>query len=239
MRGSMMLRGAITIALGLLLAGSQAAWPQGAAKLQRVVIRPTDVLTIRVFWHPHWTSDTPIMEIFLKDPNAHGFILTGERGNVLESYHRMLEIAERLKSQPFTLLIDQQDETTEHNHPFFVAGAYSKKMYRIHGFYPPGYAASGPVASPSAGGQPESTELIPVQPVLPPPPGGQPSANHPSDEGTRGPMMHRAPGPEAVGYCCVQGQLIELPAEGCQIEKGKFFADPETARAQCRPGGSR
>jgi hypothetical protein len=118
----------------------------------------------------------------------------------------MQELAILFKKQKFTVLYDPNGYVTETNHPFFVKGNYSKKMYNIMGFYGLGF--------PEGGG--------------PPPP--NPPMKHQPMQG------HAIPGPpltDQVGFCCLHGNVVEAPARACQVEGGTFFRDAETAHRQC------
>jgi hypothetical protein len=190
----------------LLLMASNSVLAQ-KVYLQREFIRPDQILTIRMYYHPNLTPPQPVMEIFLKDPNKPGFILKGESGKVLESFHDMQELAILLRKQSFVLLFDWGGFVTETNHPFFVKTNYSKKMYNIMGFYGIGYPAAGGPPSPNT-----PPKNVPMQGhVIPGPP--------PSDQ---------------IGFCCLHGKVVEAPARACQMEGGAFFRDPDSAHRNCK-----
>jgi hypothetical protein len=149
------------------------------------------------------------MEIFLKDPKQPGFIINGEPGKVLESFHRMQQLAIMLKKQPFTLIYNPvHGYVTETNHPYLVKKKnYSKKMHIILGFYGIGFPAHGPVPTDMQHG---TLKRNPVQPI----PGRIP--------------------PGQMGFCCVRGRVIEAPAHACQAEHGAFFHDAEQAHRHCK-----
>lgn len=219
---------AAPIATLLLLVASDLALAQ-PMNVTRVQIIPNQVLTIRMYYHPNLKPPQPVMDIFLKDPNRPVFRLDGGTGNIVETFRHMQELAILFKKQTFTLIVDDSGHRTQTVHPYFDNTTnYSRKMKNIIGFYGIGYPNQGPVPS---GGQPGTTKMIPAQPIplrtdeLPP---GEPMRER---------MMHESPPQEQMGFCCVNGEVIKVPANACKMERGTFFRDSETAHQRCRQAG--
>ena len=201
---------AVTVVTLLLLLVSNIAVAQPLI-LDRIWVDPGQVQTIRIFYNPNLSPPHAVMEIFLKDQSRPGYILRGEDGKILESFHYMQELAAQFKKQRVVLLIEHKGGyLTETNPPFFnkVPG-YSKRMYNIVGFYGYGFSTHG--------GPPPATIPVPgkLTPEPPPPPEGD------------------------AGFCCLHGNVVEAPARACQIEGGVFFRDAAAAQRHCQGGNRR
>jgi len=200
------------IAALLILTASDLALAQ-SMKVKRQYIQPNQILTIRMYYHPSLTPPQAVMDIFLKDPKQPVFRLNGDNGNIVETFRYMQELALMFKKQSFTLIFDASGHRTQTVHPYFTPGNFSRKMYNIVGFYGIGYPAHGPVPS----GEQPSTNMVPAQPI---------------------PMMHDQPPPdEQMGFCCLHGEVVEAPAHECEMERGAFFRDLESANMHCQTKG--
>jgi len=48
------------------------------------------------------------------------------------------------------------------------------------------------------------------------------------------PVRLNGQGPkEPVGWCCINFNLFQLPAQQCRVRKGVYYPDVETARSRC------
>ena len=219
---------AISIAMLMFLAISDLAFAQ-PFRWERHQIDPTQILTIRIYFHPDLTPHHPVMDIHLKDPNQPVFRLNGDDGNIVEQFRHMQELAMLFKKQRVTLIYDSSGYRTMDIHPFARHMKYSRKMYNIIGFYGIGFPAGGPV--PSAG-QSGSPKMMPAQSIPRP-------ASPPPAEPERERMMHEPPPQEQIGFCCLHGNVVEAPVHACDMEGGEFFPEFELAHQRCRRDGMR
>jgi hypothetical protein len=173
---------ATSIAALLLLVASDLALAQ-TIKLDRKQIQSNDIQTIRVYTH-HVNPPLPIMEIFLKDQNQPGFILTGEPGKILEQFYYMNELANMWSSRGVTVLYEKHNTRWETNDPYFMGKKYGKAMHPIRGFYYDKWHTGG---GPSGLGSQPSTEMVPAQPIT------MTHDGPPTDDAMRGRMMHDQP----------------------------------------------